>query len=217
MNYLAHAIEVLDAPWIVAGTSLPDWLRVVDKRLRLKPATLLALPLEHRSAAHQLRAGVIRHHDDDTKFHTDPRFDELSHEAVSAVRALSPDPRLRASALGHILVEMLLDAALDEANPGTLERYYQAIDDVDARELAAIVGRWSSPLHIASVARIPELLERFRRARFLFSYRTDDGVVDSLEGVCWRAGLAPPPPGTVDVVARMRPLVRAAATVLLSH
>ena len=34
VNYLAHALTVLHDPWLVAGTSLPDWLRVVDRRAR---------------------------------------------------------------------------------------------------------------------------------------------------------------------------------------
>lgn len=211
MNYLAHAIDVLDDPWALAGTSLPDWLRVVDKRARLRPALLRDLALPGGTPPAALRDGVVRHHDDDARFHTHPTFEALSHDAVHAIRALSPDPRLRASALGHIVVEMLLDACLAEARPGAIERYYDALHDVDDRLLASFARSWTQ----ASLERLPELLDRFRRARFLFAYATDDGVIDALEGVCWRAGLAPPPGGTVEVVAALRPRVREAAAALV--
>lgn len=213
MNYLAHAIDVLDTPWVLAGTSLPDWLRVVDRRARLRPEPLRALPLASGSPDAGVRDGVVRHHDDDARFHADPVFEELSHEAVRAIRPLSPDPRLRASALGHILVEMLLDASVAEARPGVLERYYDALDEIDDELLASLARAWTR----APLAELPHLLGRFRRARFLFSYASDEGVVDALEGVCWRAGLAPPPPGIVDVVAALRPKVGCAAAALLGR
>ena len=43
MNYLAHAYQYLSDPYFVAGTNLPDWLSVVDRkvRVRAKPAQLL--------------------------------------------------------------------------------------------------------------------------------------------------------------------------------
>lgn len=211
MNYLAHAIDVLDDPWALAGTSLPDWLRVVDKRARLRPALLRDLPLAGGTPSASVRDGVVRHHDDDARFHTNPTFEALSHDAVHTIRALSPDPRLRASALGHIVVEMLLDACLAEARPGAIERYYDALHDIDDALLASCARAWTQ----SSLEHLPVLLDRFRRARFLFVYATDDGVIEALEGVCRRAGLAPPPGGTVDVVAALRPRVREAAAALV--
>lgn len=208
MNYLAHALDVLDDPWRLAGTSLPDWLRAVDKRARLKPRELVTLALDEATPPARVRDGVVKHHHDDERFHTDDTFETITHEAVLALRTLSPDPRFRASALGHIVVEMLLDAAVAEAKPGAVERYYQALDEIDDELLASLARTWTSQ----PLPNLPTLLDRFRRARFLFSYLTDDGVVDSLEGVCWRTGLPPPPGGTADVVAQLRPRVRAAAS-----
>ena len=126
MNYLAHAVFVLDDPWKVAGTSLPDWLRAVDKRARVKPDALRALHLDD-PRARSLRDGALQHHDDDHRFHTSAAFESLTDEAVHALRALSPDPRYRASALGHIAVEMLVDACVEERRPGVTARYYDAI------------------------------------------------------------------------------------------
>ena len=32
MNYFAHALPFLDRPYFVAGTAVPDWLTVADRR-----------------------------------------------------------------------------------------------------------------------------------------------------------------------------------------
>jgi hypothetical protein len=36
MNYFAHARPFLDQPYFMAGTGVPDWLTVVDRRVRLR-------------------------------------------------------------------------------------------------------------------------------------------------------------------------------------
>jgi hypothetical protein len=207
VNYLAHAIRVLDDPYQVAGTSLPDWLRVVDKRARVKPEGLVA----RGDVEERVRDGVVRHHRDDLAFHTNSAFEELTHDAVHAIRALSPDPRMRASALGHIVVEMLLDACIEEMKPGATAAYYDALAHVDVDVVVELARRWTGH----ELQRMPELFARFCAARFLFQYAGDDGVVDALAGVAWRAGISAPPAGSVAVVARLRPRVRDAATDLL--
>ena len=43
MNYLAHAYRFLDQPLFVAGTALPDWMNVLNRRNR--PRRQYAQPL----------------------------------------------------------------------------------------------------------------------------------------------------------------------------
>jgi hypothetical protein len=209
VNYLAHAKDVLHDPWMVAGTSLPDWLRAVDRKARVRPEMLATIDVVDGTAEARVKAGALKHHDDDLRFHTNDAFEALTHDAVHAIRALAPDePRLRASALGHIVIEMLLDAVVEERTPGSTARYYEAIEGLDVGELARIVARFTG----REVPSLATLMPRFIRARFLFVYATDDGVVDALEGVAWRTGMPPPPPGTAGVVRALRPRVRAAAS-----
>lgn len=204
MNFLAHALLHLDDPWVVAGTSLPDWLRVVQRGARLPPARLSALALADGTPAHRLRAGVLRHHEDDRRFHADPGFEALTHELTLALRALSPDPRFRASTLGHISVEILVDASLLESHPGSGERYYQAIASLEPDEL----GRAASTLAGTELPRLPELQRRFLQARFILDYASDEGVCGALDAVLRRTGLPPTPPGTRAAIERARPQVR---------
>jgi hypothetical protein len=165
------------------------------------------MEVEAGSTSARVKAGALKHHDDDLRFHTNAAFQRLTDEAVHAIRALSPAPRLRASALGHIIVEMLLDACVEEAHPGATSHYYAALDELDAEELATIATRFTG----RALPTLPALLRRFARARFLFSYASDEGVVSALEGVCHRAGMPMPPEGTSGVAAGLRPHVRAAA------
>lgn len=207
MNYLAHALAFLDdtdasadglLAWRVAGTSLPDWLRVVDKRARLRPDVLNAVHVDDDVRFAALRDGARRHHDDDLRFHKDDAFDVVASDVAARLRAL--DPGLRASTLGHVLVEMLLDASLMAARPGLIERYYAVLDDVDEARVAGFARRATGrPLEHAE-----HLIDRFRRSRFLLAYQDDEGLLECLVGVCRRAGLQPPPSSSLAVLAAAR-------------
>ena len=209
MNYLAHSLPFVfvdDAltPWRVAGTSLPDWLRVVDKRARLRPEVLLRAPRDD-ARCQALIEGAQRHHDDDQHFHADAAFDALSHDVGAEVRARFP--ALRGSVIGHVLVEMLLDAALMQQRPTLLQRYYACVDVVDDAVVCAFVrAATGRPIEQAEL-----FLQRFRTSRFLSLYATDDGLLDCLRGVWRRGGFGPLPDGLIDVVAltraRLDPLV----------
>ncbi|OGQ09130.1 MAG: hypothetical protein A2138_11955 [Deltaproteobacteria bacterium RBG_16_71_12] len=204
MNFLAHALPHLHDPWMVAGTSLPDWLRVVQRGPRLRPARLLAMKLPDGSPAARLRAGVLRHHDDDLRFHLEPGFERVTAELTRQLRALEPDPRFRASTIAHIVVEMLVDAALLRLHPGSGERYYGALRSLDGAELA----RAAEALTCVALPRLHELHERFLDARFVLEYRSNEGVLRSLEAVLVRTGLPPTPPGTLLCIEKARPSVR---------
>lgn len=205
MNYLAHALPHLHDPWLVAGTSLPDWLRFV--RVRLQANRLLIAPellsLPAHSPAARLRAGALHHHEDDRRFHADARFEALTTELARELRALEADPRFRASTIAHVLIEILVDAALLRSHPGSAERYYEALASLDAAELREA----AQVLAGEELARLPLLQRRFLEARFLLAYRTDDGVLASMDAVLRRTGLPEAPAGTLACIEKARPSV----------
>ncbi len=209
MNYLAHAFRFLDAPHKVAGACLPDWLRAVNRRARLHDAALTAV-VAHDAIDAELLVGARAHHGDDAIFHAHPTFDGLTHAAVTLTRALSRDARFRASTIGHVLIEMLLDAALLRRAPGCGERYYEALSRVDVER----VRRFAQQHTGHALPTMGVLFERFCRARFVLRYQTDEGVREAMQGVLWQLGLPPLPAGFVDVVAALRPKVDAAVPAL---
>src|SRR5689334_1934091 len=132
MNYLAHACDFLNNPYFVAGTALPDLLGVVDWRVRVRRPEAEALFADDDPRVADFAAGVMQHHADDAWFHTSDAFVELHWRLTVLVRdALPPDAGFRPHFLGHVLVELLLDAALAAEVPDLIERYYQALGEVD--------------------------------------------------------------------------------------
>lgn len=201
MNYLAHALPHLHDPWMVAGTSLPDWLRFL--RVRLRHDRLAAPVADAGSPVERLRAGARQHHEDDQRFHADERFDALAAGLARELRALDPDPRFRASTIAHVAIEMLVDAALLRSHAGSGERYYAALESLEVSTLAQATRELSG----AEVPHLPELRRRFLEARFILSYERDVGVVRALDGVLSRIGLPPTPRGVAACIEKARPSV----------
>ena len=65
------------------------------------------------------------HLHDDRWFHSNPAFDDVTGELTRRIRAAFPEHRrMRASFIAHILLEMLLDASLDQRGRVTFDAYY---------------------------------------------------------------------------------------------
>ena len=184
MNYFAHGYQYIDDPYFMAGTALPDWLSVVDRRTRIRPKHLRSGAADSGDPRFaRLVGGVKQHHHDDAWFHQSRAFTELSWQFTVDVRdALPPDQSFRPSFLGHILVELLLDSVLIEENPARLEEYYASIEGVDGflieQFVERLVGRRAD--HLAF------FLGLFCRERFLADYADDQRLVYRLNQVLRR-------------------------------
>src|SRR5690348_16960125 len=133
MNYFAHGLRFTDRPYFLAGTALPDWLSVVDRRVRLRGRQVRPFAEGPQSPESELAAGVLQHLDDDAWFHKTAAFAIASAEITVLLRgALSSDEGHRPAFLGHILTEILLDALLIQRDPKRLAAYYEALASVDA-------------------------------------------------------------------------------------
>jgi hypothetical protein len=204
MNYLAHAWAFLDDPYMVAGTALPDWLGVVDRRVRVRSrhAEPLVSDIDPRVAA--LARGVVQHHADDAWFHGSDAFVELEWRLSALVRdALPADAGFRPRFLGHVLVELLLDAALAADQPDLLARYYRVLATVDGDLIQATVNRMAT----RPTERLARLVPLFLAERFLFDYAVDAKLCWRLNQVLARVGLAALPTEFADVIGVARPLV----------
>ncbi len=172
MNYLAHALDVLECPYRLAGTALPDWLRVAAPGVRLRPRHLEPVSAaEHPPQWRRLAQGVLRHHRDDGEFHFRPAFLTLCEEARRELQPRFADqsPHL-VGFLGHMLVELLLDAAILDCCPELGRRYYEQLERLDREEVSRFVRQTTGK----PVPELPGWIDRFCRLRFLFDY-LDDG------------------------------------------
>ncbi len=205
MNYFAHGWHYIDAPYVLAGTAAPDWLSVVDRRVRARAR--LARPwLDHEDALLAgVARGVVQHHADDAWFHQTRAFAELSLQFTCDLREVLPDDHgFRPSFLGHILVEILLDAALMEAEPDRLDAYYRALDQLEPAPVAAAIGRMTHN----QAADLDTMIALFCRERFLYDYVDDQKLAVRLNRVMRRVHLPELPDSMTTFLANARQPVR---------
>jgi hypothetical protein len=204
MNYFAHGRQFTNDPYFLAGTAVPDWLGVVDRRLRVR---------SHQAAPHcadsdprvaAVAAGIVQHHRDDAWFHNTRAFAELQLAIGRLVRGALPDDEgFRPHFLGHILVEILLDAALIADEPERLAAYYAAVDTLDGQLVeTAVSGMAARP-----ATNLGTFIGMFSRERFLSDYALDAKLLFRLNQVMRRVRLPLLPAHVSDILAEARRLV----------
>jgi len=204
MNYFAHGYQYLDDPFFVAGTAVPDWLSVVDRRVRVtsKLARQFVADGDPRVAA--VAAGIVQHHHDDAWFHGTASFAKLALGFSKGIRELFPDDTsMRPSLLGHILVEVLLDVELIALHPGRLEAYYEVLDGMDAALISRAVNRMAR----RSTEHLEAFIPRFSAERFLYDYAEDGKLLKRLNHVLRRVGMPGLPEPFCDFLPGARRLV----------
>lgn len=201
MNYFAHGRHFVDRPYYLAGTALPDWLGVLNRRIKVRSRHAEPYLNDADPAVADFAAGVRQHHADDLWFHGTPAFSELSWGFTAILRDCLDDQQgFRPSFLGHILVELLLDATLTAEDPDLLERYYQALAELEPERVEQIVNRMAP----RPVERLAELLPMFIRERFLWDYLDDRRLVFRLNQVMRRVKLPQLPDAILEVLPELR-------------
>ena len=212
MNYFAHALPHLDRPYFVAGVALPDWMNIVDRRLKVRSRHAAAFVTDANPELAEFAAGVMRHHADDAWFHDQREFVETSMKLSVSLREWLPeDAGMRRGFLGHILVELLLDAFLIERQPERLEAYYNALSRCDPATIQDFVAQ-IAPRPTVGIA---PLVPRFIAERFLYDYSDNAKLWFRLNQVMRRVGLPILPECLVDWLSTARQNVYLVAESLL--
>jgi hypothetical protein len=205
MNYFAHALHFLDQPYFVAGTAVPDWLSVVDRGVRVRPQRAERLAEDPHADLASVARGVLQHICDDRRFHGGRAFAELSLKLSALARhALGAETGLQPAFLGHLLVEVLLDAELLAEDPDRLEAYYRALDGVDPLLVEDAVNRMAS----RPTRRLAPMIRGFCRQRILRDYLEDGRLFVRLSQVMLRVKLPPLPDGFCGFLPEARRLVK---------
>lgn len=205
MNYLAHGWRFAEQPYVLAGTAVPDWLSVVDRKMRARGKTAALYLAHERQPLAELAQGIVQHHHDDNWFHQTTAFNELNLAFTMQIRDVLPtDDGFRPSFLGHILVELLLDAALAEEDIARLDRYYKALAHTSPSFLQDAINQ----LATRQSDKVAYLVARFLQERFLYDYLEDGKLLVRLNHVMRRVGL-PQLPGDLKMLfPAMRDAVR---------
>jgi hypothetical protein len=205
VNYFSHAIDFLDAPAFVAGTCLPDWIRVVEKRQRISSKAAKKYLDEHTKnlpfAEQQLCRGILQHHFDDHWFHQTSTFHQLNYQFSQELqRLLGADSSMRPNFVGHIAIELLLDALLIEQAPEKLRRFYRLVESLDRDWVQSTVEKILNK----PVAKLSRWIRRFAVERFLYDYLDNRRLLIRLNQIMKRVNLPPLPPTTVLWLADAR-------------
>jgi hypothetical protein len=213
MNYLAHGWRFTDDPYFLAGTAAPDWLSVINRKVRLRSRTAAQFITDADATLAAFARGVVQHHTDDAWFHATPAFNSLSLAFSVEIRDVLPgDEGFRPSFLGHILVELLLDRVLTEEEPERLDAYYAALAAVDAEVLQSAVNR----LATQPTDKITALIPRFLTERFLYDYLDDAKLLTRLNHVMRRVTLPQLPEALAALFPSMLRRVREQSDLLLA-
>ena len=213
MNYFAHGRHFLDAPYTLAGTAVPDWLSAVDRRVRARAKRAARWLVDPDPVLAGVARGVIEHHRDDAWFHQTRAFVELSLQFTLDIRPFLPeDNGFRPGFLGHVLVELLLDAALIEEDVSRLDTYYERLDTVDPVVIAEAVHRVTT----GRAAQLSRMISLFRHDRFLYDYLDDGKLLERLNRVMRRVNLPQLPPSMLAFLAEARQPVRERSRELLA-
>ncbi|NUQ61082.1 MAG: hypothetical protein HUU20_01250 [Pirellulales bacterium] len=212
MNYFAHAVWFLDNPYFVAGTGVPDWLTVVDRKVRVRSRHAAERASDPDPVTAAVAGGMLQHFRDDARFHETRAFAELNLDLTVLVRdALAGEQGFRPSFLGHLLVEVLLDASLVAQNPYLLEEYYRAIDSVDSAKVEEAVNRMAP----RPTERLAWMIDRFREERILWDYFDEPRLMLRLNQVMRRVGFGQLTDGFRAVLPEARRRVEERKTELL--
>ena len=212
MNYFAHGRNYVHAPYLMAGSAIPDWLNVVNRRVRARSKAARPFIAHKDQRVVAIATGVLQHHRDDDWFHRTPAFAELSWAFTVAIRDRLPvDNGLRPSFLGHILVELLLDDLLIQSDPSRLDDYYRALDAVDPAFVTWVVEQISGK----EVANLTYLIPRFSQERFLYDYAEDGKLLFRLNNVMQRVKLPQLPDELAEWFPEARQAVQKRAADLL--
>ncbi len=203
MNYFAHACRFLDdAPWVV-GTAVPDWLMVCDRPVRVRPKHAAGPARAWPGAAGQLAQGILQHLEDDAHFHHSQAFVEVQLAVAKVLRPFLEPAGPPIGFLSHLVLELLLDAALIAEDPGRLDAYYHSLESIEADWVQETVNRLAPrpATHLAG------MMVRFCQARILWDYLEDATLLRRVNQVLARTGLAGLPEGFCEALADARRLV----------
>ncbi len=158
--------------------------------------------------------GITSHIRDDRWFHSGETFVRMNLEFAVQLRDLLPgDSGFRPTFVGHILIEMLLDANYLVDDRDKVEAYYALFASLPLAEIEGCVNRITGK----PCDKIASTMERFADIRFLFDYEHDDTLLMRLNQVMNRVGLAQLPEAVRDWLPEARAAVRSNHQRLLTH
>ena len=116
---------------------------------------------------------------------------------------MGQDPGFRPSFLGHVLVEVLLDASLAARDAGRVESFYRTLEAVEPLGVQEAVNRMAP----RPTNRLAAMIAAFRGERLLGDYLDDGRLLARLNQVMQRVRFAPLPDRFIELLPWARRLI----------
>ncbi|MEM9643439.1 MAG: hypothetical protein AAF989_00485 [Planctomycetota bacterium] len=200
MNFLCHAIPYMQSPWSAAATAVPDWLSVVDRKIRARSRFAIPHLDSDDPTLAAVAKGIVAHHDDDRWFHGGEAFVQTNLEFAVQLRDLlqkvdgEKEAGFRPTFVGHILIEMLLDKFWLEDHPHLGRDYYKMLGEISPEEIERCVNIITGK----PTDMLAPTIRRFHETKFLLDYLDDQKLLRRLNQVMNRVGLAVLPDALLD-------------------
>ena len=218
MNFLSHAIPYLtspnfDSPLLAISTGIPDWLTVVDRKIRARGKLAERHVNSTDSELSDVAKGILLHISDDRWFHGTQAFVETNMELAIRLRDQLPgDAGFRPSFVGHILIEMLLDGLWIRDDRSHAENYYAAIRQAPP----ATIERCVNVITGKPTTKLAAVIERFVQIQFLYDYLDHEKMLMRLNQVMNRVGLPALPTAITGWLPEAQDLVESRRRQLLT-
>lgn len=199
MNFLAHAAPYLKEPWVAIGSCVPDWLSVVDRKIRARRRMAAEFLVAADEALAGVARGICHHIDDDHWFHNSEAFTTMNLQLAVELRDRLPGDRgFRPMFVGHIVIEMLLDAHRIRKTPEVCDRFYEILMTADHERTQAAVNQITG----RPTEKLVNVIHRFTEIEFLRDYLDSEKLLFRLNQVMKRVKLDPLPDELVDWLER---------------
>ncbi|MCC9599851.1 hypothetical protein LOC67_04690 [Stieleria sp. JC731] len=214
MNFLSHAIPYLDEPLVAIATAVPDWLSVINRKIRAREKLASAAMGSNDASIRLIAQGILHHIEDDRWFHQTAAFAELNLQLAVQLRDQLPGDRgFRPMFVGHILIEIFLDAFWIRDDSEVADRYYATIEQASAELIQNCVNEITGH----PTDRMVSTIQRYCEARFLYDYLDEDRLLMRLNQVMRRVRLVELPQSILPWLHDARELVESRRTSLLTR
>ena len=186
MNCFTHALPSLDNAYVATGCCIPDWLGAADRKCRVREKRTVPF-LEHDDPeVAAIARGIVNHHRDDHWFHTNLTFQKLNMQFAVEIRDLAGEVRgMRTGFFAHVLIELFIDAWLQERFPGKLELYYDLLATIDPEKVQETVNLIAAK----PTEKLAPAIRGVIKERYLFDYVDDAKTLYRINRVLKRIGL----------------------------
>ena len=183
MNFLSHYYFERYSPHAesILGALLPDLLKNVDKQYNFHPQRIEE-QLFAQPKTRWISEGWYRHVEVDRLFHNADFFFRHAHALRKQLDPVVGHLPVRASFLGHIAVELLLDHLLIEQRLVNPNRLYEHLEQVQK----VTIEKYLHALGAVDTERFFRFYERFLESRYILDYADIHNLSYALFNICKR-------------------------------